>query len=278
MKINTYLALIIAIALILSPSALQAQNDSTTPLPDKLSTVTIAQSTTSNPDNDLKTKIISLAHRDHTALLKLAIKNYTATITDYTGKFHKQERIGKKLGKKQVISFKFREKPFSVAMKWDKNAGSANRLLYIEGQNDNKMLVHPTGLLSLIKSVKLDPRGKQALSCNLRPCDMFGFHRNMLETLKIYEKAAKNGDLTTKCSAIETIDGRDYITLERILPEKKDYPAAKLLVKFDLDYLLPTSLASYDWQGNLISEYTFTDLKFNTGLTDKDFAQKENKL
>ena len=71
MKINTYLALIIAIALILSPSALQAQNDSTTPLPDKLSTVTIAQSTTSNPDNDLKTKIISLAHRDHAVLLEI---------------------------------------------------------------------------------------------------------------------------------------------------------------------------------------------------------------
>ena len=229
---------------------------------------------------NLREKCIELAQNDHISLLKVAIANYDKNIRDYTGKFHKQERIRNKLGKKQVISFKFKEKPFSVAMNWDKNAGSANRLLFVEGSNDNLMLVHPTGIMSWIKSVKLDPRGKDALKSNLRPCDLFGFRRNMVETLKIYERTLKNGDLTFKTQGIEIVDGCKYVTLERILPDKPEekYPAARLLLRFDLDKLIPVGLKSFDWDGNLISEYGFSDLKFNVGLKNADFSPKTNKL
>jgi hypothetical protein len=231
-------------------------------------------------DSELRAKFVELAGTDHISMLKMAIQIYDKNIRDYTGTFHKQERIRNKMGKKQVISFKFMEKPFSVAMNWDENAGSANRLLFVEGQNDNLMLVHPTGIMSWIKSVKVDPRGKNALSNNLRPCDVFGFRRNMLEALKIYVKSHENGDLETKSLGIEVVDGREYLMLERVLPDKAgmDYPAAKLLVRLDLEYLLPVGMKSYGWDGKLISEYGFEDLKFNVGLENSDFSPKTNKL
>ena len=168
-------------------------------------------------DSDLRAKIVDLASKDHISLLKLAIRNYDENISDYTGTFHKRERIRDKMGKKQVISFKFKEKPFSVAMNWDENAGSANLLLFGEGNIDNVMLVHPTGIMSWVKSVKVDPHGKNALSNNLRPCDVFGFRRNMLEALKIYVKSHENGDLESKSLGIEVVDGREYLMLERVL-------------------------------------------------------------
>lgn len=231
-------------------------------------------------DSDLRAKCVELAATDHISLLKLAIGNYDENIRDYTGTFHKQERIRDKMGKKQVISFKFMEKPFSVAMNWEENAGSANRLLFVEGKNDNLMLVHPTGIMSWVKSAKVDPRGKTALSNNLRPCDVFGFRRNMVEALKIYVKSYENGDLESKSLGIEVVDGREYLTLERVLPDTAgmDYPAAKLLMRFDLEYLLPVGMKSFGWDGKLISDYGFEDLKFNIGLENSDFSPKTNNL
>jgi hypothetical protein len=224
------------------------------------------------------TKIIDLGKNDHIALLKLAVDRYRTTVRDYTGIFHKQERIGRKIGKGQIISFKFKEKPYSVFMQWKKNARGAHRLLYVEGQNKNKMVVRPTGLASIFGSVKLDPNSKEALSSSLQPCHRFGFHRTMTAILKVYELAKKNGDLETRFLGLTNIDKRKCVKLERILPRKKQYEYGRLTMEFDLEYLLPVSVTSYDWQGRLVGRYVFTNLKLNVGLTDKQFTRKANKL
>jgi hypothetical protein len=223
-------------------------------------------------------EIIDLGKNDHIALLKLAVDRYRTTVRDYTGIFHKQERIGRKLGKPQLISFKFKEKPYSLFMRWKKNPLGGDKLLYVEGQNKNKMIVHPIGLASIFRSVKVDPNSKKALSSSLRPCHRFGFHRTMTTTLKIYELAKKNGDLQTRFLGLTTIDKRKCVKLERTLPRKKQYRYGRLTMEFDLEYLLPVSVTCYDWQDKLVARYVFTNLKLNVGLTDKQFTPKANKL
>jgi len=47
---------------------------------------------------------------------------------------------------------------------------------------------------------------------------------------------------------------------------------------FDAEYALPISIASYDWQGNLLSQYQFQDLKLNVGLTASAFTPQANGL
>jgi len=234
--------------------------------------------TKSEPKIYSEEKIIELAKSDHIALLKLAIDNYRENIADYTGTLYKQERIAGKLGEEQVISFKFKENPFSLYMEWKKNAGPADRLLYVEGCYDNQMIVHPTGLLSWVKSVKRDPRCKAALRSSLYPCDFFGFNRMMTNSVQVYEQAQKNGDLETKYLGPTLIDGRRCIMLERVLPEKKEYDIGRLIVQVDVEYLLPVAVTSFDWQDNLISRYVYVDLKFNTALSDKQFTPEANKL
>ncbi len=232
---------------------------------------------TKSPD-ELIRQIVALAKNDHIALLEMAVERYDRTIRDYSGTFIKQERIKGELGPVQVIAFKFRQEPFSLFMEWKENPLGADRLLYVEGQNDDKMLVHPTGLLKWLKCLKLSSNGKQARKSTLRPCEKFGFRRNMLEALKVYRLAKKNAELTIKSWGPETIDGREYLILERTLPEKKGYPTARLVVRLDMEYILPVQITCYDWEGNLISRYTFGDLKFNTNLTDRDFHPKANNL
>ncbi len=216
-------------------------------------------------------KLIELAKHDHISLLKLAIKRYEESIEDYIGTFCKQERLRGKLGKEQTIAFKFKEEPYSIYMEWKKNSDTADKLLYVKAQNNNKMIVHPTGLLSWLRSVNRDPGGKDARKSSLYTCDQFGFYNSMKRGLKDYELAKKAGDLKIKYIGLTKVYGRKCIALERILPKNKGYTTARLITKLDIEYLLPVALERYDWDNKLIFQNSFRDLKFNIGLKIEDF-------
>ncbi len=223
-------------------------------------------------------KLIEFAKHDHITLLKLAIKRYEKSVKDYTGTFCKQERLRGKLGKEQIIAVKFKDKPHSIYMEWKKNGDRADKLLYVKDQNNNKMVVHPTGLLSWLRSVERDPGGKDARKSSLYTCDQFGFYNSMKRCLKDYELARKNGDLEIKYTGMTKVHGRKCIVVERIFPKKKDYSTARLIIKFDIEYLLPVALQRYDWADKLIFQNSFRDLKFNVGLKTEDFKPTEYGL
>ncbi|HPD46742.1 MAG TPA: DUF1571 domain-containing protein [Anaerohalosphaeraceae bacterium] len=222
-------------------------------------------------------KALKLAAEDHVALLTMLLERHDRTVRDYTGIFHKQEKIGGRLTPGQKIAFRFRPQPFSVCMEWLENPVGADRLLYVEGRHGGKMLAHPTGLMSWMKAVKLDPEGKQALKSTLRPVTMFGFRNSLVQTIKVYREAAEKGHLQTAFSGPETIEGRKYFTIERFLPKDK-YENPQLTIRIDMEYLLPTQITTADAQGDLQSHYAWTDLKFNTNLTEGDFTPKACNL
>ena len=216
-------------------------------------------------------RVIELAQNDQISLINWALQVYQKRVRDYTATVTKQERINGKLKKTELIEVMFREKPFSLFMKWQQNAGKIDKLLYVEGQNDNQMLVHPTGLFAGIKSVKKDPREKEIKQANLSTPDEFGFCRFMKSLLDVSQTAQKNGDLKTKYLGEKKVEGRRCLILERTLPEKKQYPNARLVLEFDVEYLLPVSITCYDWRDNLLARYAFKNLKFNVGLTPNKF-------
>lgn len=230
-----------------------------------------------DPAADRIERMTELASTDHIALIQWCMDNYKNTVRNYQGLLHKQERINGKLRKPQSINVWFREAPFSVLMKWKKNPGSIDKLLYVEGQNKNKMVVHPTGAFAWIKSVKKHPRCKEALKASLRTCDQFGFYRNMRSIIDMLEAAKKVDGLQMSYLGTETIDDRTYITTETIL-NVKDYPCAKLIMNIDTEHMVPTKLAFYDCQGKLLCQYGFTDLKLNQGIDNKTFDAKTHKM
>jgi hypothetical protein len=225
-------------------------------------------------------KILQLAKNDQIALLKWAMEHYKKNVQDYQGTLCKQERIEGKLGKEQVISFKFKENPFSIFMQWQKNAGPADRLLYVEGMHDNKMIVHPkTFLLGLIvKSVKRDPHGEEARKVSLRTCDEFGFYRILQEMLRILQLAEKNNGLKVKAVSQIVIDSRKFVKLEILLPISTEYADYRVLMHIDTENLMPVYVASFDRKNKLIGKYLHKDLRFNTGLSNDDFTPKANNL
>ena len=227
---------------------------------------------------DFTERITELAQNDHIALLEWACQRYEKHINCYQITLYKQERIRRKLKAVEEVDVRFLEKPFSVFMKWKKNAGRGDKILYVDGAHDGKMIVHPTGLWSWIKSVKKDPRSKDVKRASLKTPDQFGFHRGMTNMLDIYREAKENGDLRINYIGPTKVKGRPCVAMERVLPADKGYPFARLLIEFDVEYVLPTSITCYDWSGQLMSRYVYGDLRFNTGLTEADFTPAANGL
>jgi len=221
---------------------------------------------------------LEFAANDYGKLLEVMKANYDSSIKDYTGMFTKQERLKNKLRKPQVIAFKFRNEPFSIFMQWKKNPGKADRMLYVKGQNNNKMVVHPRGLLGFIRSVERDPKGKDVLKTSLRTCDKFGIRNLLNRVTGLYKGNVQDKGFSAKYIGTEEIDKRPCIVLETIMPNSKISPTRRLILVVDMEYRLPVSVTSLDGKGNLISKYSYTGLNFNNGLKDKNFTKKANKL
>lgn len=222
--------------------------------------------------------LLEWARTDHIQLIKAAMAHYKENIQNYTATFYKHERIKGDLKPRQTIAVDFKENPYSLRMIWQENSMGCDKLIYVEGEHDNKMVVHPTGFFSWIKSVKRDPFCKDARKSTRKPCNHFGFYRTMQSLLSTYEEAHKKDDLTIKFIGRTKIDGHDCITLERHLPAKEGYPCARLVIQFDIERLIPVSLTSYDKDGKLISLYKYDDIKLNTDVNEKTFCLKANRM
>lgn len=232
-------------------------------------------------------EFIDVAKTDYLKLLEYMAINYDSSVVDYTGTFVKQERIRGKLGKPQTIKFKFRNEPFSIFMEWTKNPGKADRLLFVKGQNNNKMILHPAGLLSLIKSIERDPRSKEVFKHSLSSCDQFGIRNMISRVTRACEKSIKNNNFKAVFAGEKVINKRPCIVIETDIGkiEVLNYEGKteiseveKIVLTVDLGLRLPVSAESFDAKGKLVSKYTYSDLIFNTNLTDENFKRKANKL
>ena len=96
----------------------------------------------------------------HLALLELG-KTRIEKSPDYTATFVKRERLdGEDLQEMQTMQLKLRHKPFSLYLKWQEGGDVGREILYVDGQHEQRMLVHPGGLKGkLLPDLKLEPNG-----------------------------------------------------------------------------------------------------------------------
>ncbi len=233
-------------------------------------------------------KLIRLAKSDHIALLEKSLNAYKSMpVRDYTCIFSKQERMRGVTGKKQETKVKFKQAPFSVAMTWIKNPPQGDRLIYVAGKYKNKaglsqMLVRPKGWAAQLlvgKSVLKLPDGPDALKNTLRPVTMFGFENILKELLRIYKLARKRGELKQGFDGVYDVGGRKCLVIVRILTKKrKEYPYETVFIPIDIKTLMPMRILSFDWNNKFLSNYEYRDVKFNVGLTEKDFTPQANDI
>jgi hypothetical protein len=241
---------------------------------------------TVKPPAPLVDPLGTLIKTDPVAFFRGAIERYERSVHDYVCTFSKQELIGGHLTAEQVTQVKFREKPFSVNMFWVRNADKAQRAIYVAGKWTGKdgeklAVVEPAGAIArlFVDDVMRPIDGPDAKKAGRRQIDQFGFENSMQLILKYCDIAAQHHELDLKYVGEGTIGGRPTFVLERRLPYTDDngtYPDRILVVHIDQEYMMPTCCISYadEAKTRLLGKYVTTDIKFNVGLTDRDFARK----
>ncbi|HOD81000.1 MAG: hypothetical protein BWX88_00953 [Planctomycetes bacterium ADurb.Bin126] len=220
-----------------------------------------------------------LARTDHVALLEQCMARYEGRVRSYTCNLVKQERLGGRLNEEQEIAVKFLESPFSVAMKWTRNAPIGDQIIYVEGKYSNNMLVKPKGLLgALVGTVLRKPDGADAMKNTLRPVNLFGFKRGLHSLLEVYALARQRGESKESFGGHCEVAGRPALMLVRYLPNRPEYPAKRTNVYIDAEYMLPICIEGYDWDDQLACRYVYKDIQMNVALDPKDFTPSANGM
>lgn len=214
------------------------------------------------------------------------------SIVDYECTLVKRERVGEQLADEQEMFLRVRnrksdeegvmEKPLSVYLRFTKPAAvKGQQVLWVEGQNKNKLLVRPGGALGRwTPSLWLAPNGTLAMRGNRYGIDQVGIENLVAELIKKGERDRAHDECEVEI-VDDTLDDRACTRIEVRHPEPRphfDFHIAQIYL--DRELKVPIRYAAYSWpaaegeEPPLIEEYTYRDLQLNVGLTDTHFDPK----
>lgn len=223
--------------------------------------------------------------RKEQAFLRKTVKGFTCRLV-------KRERLDGTLQDYHYIDMEVREeirsgdrieKPLSIFLKFlgpDDVAG--RRVLYVEGQNEGKMVVRNGGQRFAHVVVKIDPRGERASRESLVPITEIGFEQLLSRMIVILETHARV-DSTGENTQVRRITGAKLdkrpCTMIRIThPEKQvglNFHEANVFVDDALHVPVRVDYSEWPEQPDaaprLMAEYTYTCLELNPSLGDEHF-------
>lgn len=200
-------------------------------------------------------------------------------VKDYTATFYKDEQVGKNRVT-QKMSIKLREAPLSVYLRFQKDI-DGREVLFVEGKNDGKALIHGSGLEALVGTLKLAPDNKRVMDENRYPLNMIGLTNMINKLVKQWETDLDSTDITVKLfpnAKVATVECKVFESTRAKKSVEGQFHITRLYV--DKATSLPVRVEQFDFpakagdQPVILEQYTYLDLKTNVGLTDADFDPK----
>ncbi len=209
-------------------------------------------------------------------------------VRDYTCVMVSRERLDGRLGPRIYMAAKVRHEqiedgqvkvPFSLYLKFLAPQRLKDReVLFVQGQNDNKLLVRKGGPHLASLTVSLDPTCTLAMAENRYPVTEFGILRLTERLMEVGRKEIAYGECEIEVDDRFETEKRVCTQIEIKHPVQRDhfqYCLARVYVDNDLQ--IPIRFEAYHWPHDdeedpiLLEEYTYHNLKLNVGLTDADF-------
>lgn len=219
-------------------------------------------------------------------MARQALEHIRRDIRDYTATLVKRETIDGQLQEAEFMAIKIRHRqvengqlivPFSIYIKYLKPPSKRGQeAIWVEGQNNNKIAAHGTGLQGLI-TVYLDPEGFLATRGTNYAIYDLGIENLVLKLIERGEQA-KRFPCQVQFFQNARINGRSCTLIQVTHPEQRpelDFHVARIFIDDQLK--VPVRYAAYGWpqtpggQPPLIEEFTYLDIQPNVGLTDWDF-------
>lgn len=200
-------------------------------------------------------------------------------VKDYSAVFSKKERMKDRVIHTQM-EMKFREAPFSVYLKFvDLHAG--REVIYVDGKNKGKFLVHEDGFKALIGTLQFLPTSADAMEENRYPITKVGM-RNMVEIIiDQWEQELKHGETEVRNYPNAKVGETECRMIESSHTQQRShYKFQKTCLYIDKKTNLPVRVEQYGFpaaagqSAPLQEEYTYSKLRINVGLTDRDFDPK----
>jgi len=223
----------------------------------------------------------ALAKEDPIAFLENCLTRYDREVKGYSLTMQKQERIQGKLQPREVIEVHFKHGPaangHSVFMRWVEGARLAARVLYVDGENDNKMLVKPAGVGGFL-TVTRDPDGLDARRSGRYTVKEFGLRFGLQGTLDSYRTARKDDALHVEYLGrrkIKEAGDRECIVLKRTRykkPEEEGVTEQTIYIDTE-SWLLVGTIRKGD-KGQLFGEYFFRNIRLNPESDRDQFTRK----
>lgn len=201
-------------------------------------------------------------------------------VKDYEAEFTKRELIGRAL-KKTTMSLKIRREPFSVYLKFlDANKG--REVIYVEGRNKNLLQVHETGFRAIVGTLSLSPTSTDAMTDNRYPVTAIGLHSLLDKVIKQWEAEGKFGEVKTqKYPEAKLPSGEECIAYESLHPVQKNqfkFHITRLWIHKETGVAIRVEQLGFPQRAGetpqIIEEYTYSKLKTNVSLTERDFDIK----
>jgi hypothetical protein len=213
------------------------------------------------------------------AWIKEAQRNYQTAIKDYTCLFVARENVKGRMNEDQFMTLKFRQEPFSVAMKWlgpPRLAGQ--EVTFVHGKNQNKLRVQSKGILGVAGFVSVDvndPRVKEQSRHTIREA---GIGNLIDSTVRSWDFDRQTGKAQTRIVEAE-FDKRPCYRVETIRGERTPQTYSyRSVIYLEKNSKYPLRNENYSWPvqggdpaGDLMEVFSYTNLQFNVGLTDRDF-------
>ncbi len=212
-------------------------------------------------------------------------KEFLQGIAHYTAKLQKQEMVGGELLDEQTMAIKCRHNPFSVYLVW--LSGDAGReVIYVDGTNNGKMIVHDGGWKSRIPAFSLPPDGTLAMHDTRYPVTTAGLLGVTRVMLGIHHEDLRLSNVAScELDEHQQFDGRPCYQFTMKYTSATDSPTyRKSITLIDCEWSVPLHTRHFEWspsttdlpeeeldEATLLESYSFTDIKLECNLTDHDF-------
>jgi hypothetical protein len=252
-------------------AALASPDEKEAPKPRKSSTT--GGDKTRRLDNE---DMVKLAKTDPIAFLEESIKRCDREVKGYTAQLVKRERTASGLNPQERIKIFFREKPFSVRMDWIAGKDLASKTLFVKGENDDKLVAMPKGLLSIAGLQTIDPTDKRALRRSRMPITEFGIKLGTQSAMKAWKAAKKRGDLKVVYGGLKRpaeLGKRECWEVKRVgYLKPEDDGITEVTFYFDTENWLQIGSILKGEDDKLIAYYYFRDLRLNPDFDEGTFT------
>jgi len=223
--------------------------------------------------------------------LKAGVKFLEQT-SDYTAVFTKQELVAGELLDEQEIQLKVRHAPFSVYLKW-MTGDKGREVLYVDGQNEGRMVVHAGGWKARLPALTIDPHSSLAMGESRYPVTKAGILELAKTMIGVHQTDIAVNNLA---SCIQGEDqefgGRPCECFQVEYRDQKVSPTyRKSITLIDKEWGIPVYAKNYAWptdstasadpaevdEATLVEFYSYTEIELSPQFADADFDRSNEE-